>query len=74
MNPMFHIRKNVFAVTQAEMARIAAAGQAAVSRWENGVTFPTAVQLERIRVEARRRGLDWDDSWFFETPAAEAAQ
>ena len=73
MNPMLHIRTVVFKITQAEMAQIAGAGQAAVSRWENNATFPTRAQLERIRSEAMTRGLDWDDSWFFEIPA-EAAQ
>lgn len=73
MNPMLHIRKNVFSVTQAEMAQIAGAGQAAVSRWENDATAPTRVQMERIRSEAMVRGLDWDDGWFFDAPV-EAAQ
>lgn len=72
MNPMLHIRTVVFGVTQAQMAEIAGAGQAAVSRWENDATAPTRTQLERIRSEAMARGLDWDDSWFFETPAEAA--
>jgi len=73
MNPMLHIRKNVFAVTQAEMAQIARASQPAYSRWENGETTPTLNQMDHIRSEALRRGLNWDDSWFFEAPM-EAAQ
>lgn len=68
MNPMLHIRTIVFGVTQAEMGQIAGAGQAAVSRWENDATAPTRTQLDRIRAEAVRRGLSWDDSWFFEAP------
>lgn len=73
MNPMLHIRTVVFKVTQAEMGEIAGAGQAAVSRWENDATNPTRSQMQRIRFEATRRGLDWDDSWFFIAPV-EAAQ
>jgi transcriptional regulator with XRE-family HTH domain len=73
MNPMLHIRTVVFRVTQDEMGQIAGAGQAAVSRWENDATAPTRKQLGRIRAEAMRRGLVWDDSWFFEAPV-EAAE
>ncbi len=73
MNPMLHIRKRVLAVTQAEMAQIAAVGQATVSRWENRSGAPSRIELERIRSEALRRGVAWDDSWFFEAPV-EAAE
>ena len=70
MNPMQHIRKHVFGVSQSEMAQIAAVGQATVSRWETGAGSPSRNELEKIRAEATRRGLSWDDSWFFEAPEA----
>jgi transcriptional regulator with XRE-family HTH domain len=73
MNPLLHIRKNVFAVPQTEMAEIAAVSQGTVSKWENGALAPDRNELERIRSEAARRGLTWDDSWFFETPLQEGA-
>lgn len=70
MNPMLHIRKNVFGVPQTEMAEIAAVSQGTVSKWENGALVPDHAELDRIRSEAMRRNLEWDDRWFFEVPEA----
>lgn len=56
--------------TQAAFAAIAGVTQATVSRWERGEFEPTREQLQRIRDEAIRRGLKWDDRMFFERPAA----
>lgn len=61
------IRKSIFGATQAEFALIAGTTQATVSRWENGEGGPGLDELSRIRAEARQRGLDWSDAWFFET-------
>lgn len=72
MNPLLQIRKNVFDVTQREMAVIAEVSQATISRWENGGA-PDRHELSRIRLEALKRGLPWEDSWFFEAPS-EAAE
>lgn len=72
MNPMLHIRKLVFGVPQTEMAEIAGVSQGTVSKWETGLLAPDLAELERIRNEASRRNLDWDDRWFFEAPAASA--
>lgn len=69
----WHIRQRLFRVTQKEFAKIAGASQTAVSRWESGETEPTIGQMTRIRGEAIRRGLQWDDSLAFELPR-EAAQ
>ena len=73
MNPLLHIRKNVFDVTQVEMAAIAEVSQGTVSKWESGALAPDRHELGRIRQEAARRGLTWDDAWFFEAPS-EAAE
>lgn len=73
MNPLLQIRKNVFGVTQSEMAAIAKVAQGTVSRWETGELVPDRRELSRIRLEALKRGLAWDDSWFFEAPS-EAAE
>ena len=73
MNPMLHIRKHVFGVPQTEMAEIAAVSQGTVSKWESGSLAPDRNELERIRSEAARRGLSWDDSWFFEAPVEGSA-
>jgi transcriptional regulator with XRE-family HTH domain len=67
MTPLHHIRVNVFRVTQVEMAAIAGVRQSTVSRWDNGANEPTRRKLQRIRDEAIRRGLQWDDRWFFST-------
>lgn len=71
-NPMEHIRKNVLRVSQAQMATIAKTSQANVSRWERGEVSPYLNHLEHIREEAHARGIDWNDSFFFDgapTPA-----
>ena len=70
MNPLMHIRKNVLQATQAEMAEIAGVRQATVSRWETGELEPSRDQMAAIRGEALRRGLSWDDGWFFAAGAA----
>lgn len=73
MNLMRRIRKNVFGITQAEMARIAGVAQAQVSRWEHGLREPRLAELRRIRAAAIKRGLAWDDRWFFAAGEREAA-
>lgn len=73
MNALLHIRKKVFAVSQAEMAEIAGARQATVSRWETGALEPSRDQMNLIREEALRRGIVWNDSWFFAVPDEAAA-
>ncbi len=72
-SPMLHIRKNVLGMTQVQLAALTGAQQGTVSRWERGQLEPSRDQLERIREEARNRGVEWDDSWFFERPDCEAA-
>jgi transcriptional regulator with XRE-family HTH domain len=68
MSPIKHIRKNLFDVSQAVFGEIAGTTQASVSRWETGEQTPSHTEMLRIREEAKRRGLDWNDLWFFETP------
>jgi predicted transcriptional regulator len=65
MNAMRHIRCEVFQLTQEEMAVIAGVEQPTVSRWEAGINDPSLRHMKRIRAEARRRRLQWDDDWFF---------
>lgn len=72
MSTLLHIRKDVLAISQAEMAAIARTSQATVSRWENGELQPDLRQMKRIRAFALERGLSWDDSLFFDVPPAEA--
>jgi transcriptional regulator with XRE-family HTH domain len=68
MNPIQHIRKNVLGVSQADLAKVAGVSQGTVSKWENGELKPDLDELGRIRDEAHRRGLEWNDGWFFEGP------
>jgi transcriptional regulator with XRE-family HTH domain len=72
MNAMLYIRKNVFGVTQAEMACIAGVSQGTISKWETGTVDPDREDLGRIRKEAARRKLRWQDDWFFSAPRATA--
>jgi predicted transcriptional regulator len=70
MSSLLHVRKNVLRITQSEMAALTGARQATVSRWETGELEPDRLQLRAIREEAIKRGLAWDDRWFFEPSEA----
>jgi transcriptional regulator with XRE-family HTH domain len=67
-NTLRHIRKHVFRLTQTEFADLAGVAQSSVSRWEKG-TPPALNELRAIRQAATKRGLNWDDSLFFEMEA-----
>lgn len=68
MTSLRHIRKSIFAVTQAEFARIAGVTQATVSRWERGELTPNLGEMQKIRTEALARNLEWRDTLFFARP------
>ena len=68
MNAMEYIRRRIFGVTQTAMAQIAGVNQSTVCRWETGATYPSQGEMQRIRQAARRRGIPWNDTWFFEAP------
>lgn len=74
MNALRHIRKEVLGLSQAELAAVACVSQGTVSKWENGDLDPDRNEMERIRTEAHRRGLEWNDAWFFEKPLGEVSQ
>ena len=68
MNPVTHIRKEVFGCeTQGDFAAILGVTQATVSRWEASGRVPGHKQ-DLVRECAKARGA-WDDRWFF-SPAA----
>jgi transcriptional regulator with XRE-family HTH domain len=67
MNVLRDIRRQVFGVSQVEMAQIAGVRQATISRWEHDIHAPSLPEMGRIRAEAIRRGLEWDDRWLFES-------
>jgi len=68
MSQLLHIRREVLKLTQSEMAAIAGVRQATVSRWEKGALEPSLAEMQAIREEAIRRGIDWRDAWFFPAP------
>lgn len=70
MRPIEHIRKVVFDVSQDAFGEIAGVNQSTVSRWEKGEQEPSRIEMDRIRAEAIKRKLPWDDRWFFESPRA----
>ena len=72
MNPMFHIRKTVLKMSQRELAAISGVTQTTVSRWEAGALEPSRDEMEKIRAEARRRRVKWNDRLFFEIPTEQA--
>ncbi len=65
------IRKDLFRISQAELGGIAGVTQATVSRWEAGRLVPNLLELERIRAEAKRRGVRLKpDDFFIAKPSA----
>lgn len=72
MNTMRFIRSSVFRIKQSEMAAIAGVSQGTVSRWETGDLSPSLGELGRIRAEAKRRRIGWNDGLFF-GPASKPA-
>ena len=68
MQAIEYIRRRIFQTTQAEMADIAGVAQATISRWETHGWPPALNHLTRIRDEAKRRNLQWEDRLFFDIP------
>lgn len=72
--PARYIREVVFGIArQEDFGRLLGVSQAQVSRWETGANGMNRKVQQRIRALARDRGIDWNDSWFFEVPADKAA-
>lgn len=69
MNPIRHIRTRVFRMTQITFASAIGIGQPALSRIEQDLRRLDYPKMQRIRTAAKRRRLEWNDSWFFEVPA-----
>lgn len=70
MNAVEYIRTQVFKLKQAPFAAVAGVSQPTISRWEasdNAGSEPSRDEMNRIRSAAIERGLDWNDSWFFQT-------
>ena len=74
MTPLVHIRKQVLKLSQRALADLVGTSQATVSRWERGELSPSLEEMARIRQEAKRLNLEWDDAWFFSPPAFAATE
>lgn len=68
MSAIAHIRKKVLGLSQMAVADLTGVTQATVSRWEKGELSPNLRELGILRDAARSKGVEWDDSWFFEPP------
>lgn len=67
MNTVKYIRKNIFKVTQSDFADLVGVTQATVSRWEkdNETASPSLIDMRAIREAAQKRGIRWNDTYFF---------
>lgn len=73
MNTLRYIRKDLFGLTQQTFAAALGTSQPTVSRWElpeghADRLAPSRDEMAAIRVLARERGIEWNDSWFFDGP------
>lgn len=66
MQSLRWIRQEVFGLTLAQMAEIAAVSQATLSKWENGIHPADFDAIARIREAAAARQIPWDDAWLFD--------
>lgn len=76
MNAVKFIRTKVLKLEQAPFAVIAGVSQPTVSRWEAPDiknSEPNREEMDRIRNAAIARGLEWNDSWFFQIHPDEPA-
>ena len=72
MNPIAHIRKEVFRMKQSDFAALAGVAQSTVSRWEKHGVPPTLAEMQAIREAAANRKIRWNDTLFFEVPGQAA--
>lgn len=72
MTPALFIRRHVFGCeNQEDFATICRTSQVSVSRWEKRGRIP-GIKQEIVRDEAVKRGLEWNDGWFFQVPEEHA--
>jgi transcriptional regulator with XRE-family HTH domain len=63
------IREDVFGVkTQKAFGELLGYDQATISRFESGARRLNVEAQHRIRAAAKKRRINWNDTWFFEAP------
>lgn len=67
MTKLKAIRKNVFGMKQVDFSGLVGVSQQAYSTAEKKDAMPHWYQVA-IREAAKKRGIEWDDRWFFEPP------
>lgn len=69
LTPARYIREHIFEVaTQWEFAAMLGYEQATISRFETGTCPFSSGAQRKIRDLAAKRGIDWDNNWFFDVP------
>jgi hypothetical protein len=68
INAPRHVRICVFQMKQIDYAEMLGLEQAAVSFWETQGRFGSFESMVKVRTEALKRGISWNDLWFFEVP------
>lgn len=68
MNAIKNIRKNTFAISQREFAKICDVDQGTVSRWESDDSdrYPDLSHMGKIRSYAIEKDIQWSDTLFFD--------
>jgi hypothetical protein len=69
ITPARYIRERVFHIeTQTEFGELIGHHPSVICRFECGVRPLTRRAQESIRAAAKKRGIKWNDRWFFEVP------
>ena len=69
MNSISNIRRNIFSLSQSKFGGEIGVNQSMISRWESGELEPSLSNMRAIRDLAKRRGVEWDDGFFWESAA-----
>lgn len=66
----FHRILEALGINQIEAAKILGRSQPTISKWLNGKNNgePTISDLQKLRAEFARRGIEWDDKYIMGAP------
>jgi transcriptional regulator with XRE-family HTH domain len=68
MNGIKFAQKCVLRCSQVEFGNLVGASRSTVANWISGKTSPTFHHIQAARDEIIKRGLPWNDSWWFDPP------